>query len=133
MRSKGMTQPRAAKPGATVLILSADAVGAALLGALIETLGYEIRFAEPAESGDQSLRRVRPHVCLVDCVEPAACSDGLLGRARMRGVSVVIFGTPDALERVRALTLEHDIDTLMMPANAEALDETIQRALRKVG
>jgi len=32
-----------------ILILSADAVAAALLGALIETFGYTIRFAHSGE------------------------------------------------------------------------------------
>jgi DNA-binding NtrC family response regulator len=116
---------------ATVLILSADTVAAALLGALIETLGYAVRFARPPESPDQSIRRWRPAVCLMDCVDPDACSDELLGRARMRGISVVIFGTREALERVRALALEHDLDTVIMPADAALLDETLKRAVMR--
>src|SRR5439155_24960360 len=84
-----------------ILILSDDAVAAALLGALIETLGYSVKFARPPEDPDQSIRRVRPKVCLLDCDEPSKCTDELLGRAAMRGISVVIFGTTSALERVR--------------------------------
>jgi CheY-like chemotaxis protein len=114
-----------------ILILSDDAVAAALLGALIETLGYDVRFPRPPEGVDQTMRRVRPKVCLLDCDDPAACTDELLGRTMMRGISVVIFGTPTALERVRALAMEHAIDTLLVPPDPDVLDATLRRALRK--
>ena len=116
-----------------ILILSDDAVAAALLGALIETLGYAVKFARPPEDPEQSIRRVRPKVCLLDCDDPSKCSDELLGRAAMRGISVVIFGTSTALERVRALASEHDIDMLLVPPDLEAVDRTLQRALKRAG
>lgn len=116
-----------------ILILSDDAVAAALLGALIETLGYSVKFARPPETADESIRRTKPKVCLLDCEDPAKCTDELLGRAAMRGISVVIFGTPDALQHVRRVATEHEIDTLLMPAEADELEATIRRALRKAG
>jgi CheY-like chemotaxis protein len=114
-----------------ILILSADPVAAALLGALIETLGYPVKFARPPENADQTIRRVRPKVCLLDCDDPWACNDETIGRAAMRGVSVVIFGTSDALARVRALALEHDIDMLLVPAEPTRLDATIKKAMMR--
>jgi hypothetical protein len=36
-----------------------------------------------------------------------------------------------ALERVRALALEHAMDMLLMPPDANELDATIKRALKK--
>ena len=114
-----------------ILILSADAVAAALLGALIETLGYSVRFARPPESAEQSIRRVRPSVCLLDCEDPSHCTDELLGRAAMRRISVVVFGTSDALERVRTLAALHHLDTLLVPSDADVVDATLKRALVK--
>ncbi len=112
-----------------ILILSADAIAAALLGALIETLGYTVRFAQRPESGGQALKRVRPVVCLLDCHDPETCNDEILGHAMMRNISVVIFGRPEALDRVRALALEHRIDTLMMPPSPEEVEETLKKAM----
>jgi len=116
-----------------ILILSADAIAAALLGALIETLGYPVKFARPPENADQSMRRVRPKVCLLDCEDPGACTDETLGRAAMRRISVVVFGTREALDRVRALALEHKIDTLLVPADPVVVDATLQRAIQRAG
>ena len=111
-----------------VLILSQDAVAAALLGGLVETMGYDVRFARPPESFDRSLQRVRPRICIVDCVNSEGCSDEFLGRATMRGVSVIIYGTREALDKVRALALQHQIDTLLMPAGPDELDAAFLRA-----
>ncbi|HXT14067.1 MAG TPA: hypothetical protein VN706_00460 [Gemmatimonadaceae bacterium] len=116
-----------------ILILSDDAVAAALLGALIETLGYAVRFARPPEDAEQSIRRVKPKVCLLDCEDPGRCSGEVLGRAAMRRISVVIFGTSDALARVRQLAAEHDIETLLVPPEPTVLGETLKRALQKAG
>src|SRR5215218_5938844 len=114
--STGATQ---AAQDTMVLILSADSVAAALLGALIETLGYSIRFAKPPELAEQSIRRVRPKVCLLDCDDPSACNDEILGRAAMRRISMIVFGTSRTLTRVRTLATEHDIDTLIVPPDPE--------------
>jgi DNA-binding NtrC family response regulator len=112
-----------------VLILSSDAVAAALLGALVETLGYLVRFFRPPERGIEALKRARPSVAMIDCADPTVMNDEVLGHAKMRGISVVMFGTADALRRVRDLALEHSLDTVIMPATLDALDETLRKAV----
>ena len=111
-----------------MLILSQDAVAAALLGGLVETLGYLVRFARPPESAVDALRRVRARICLVDCDDPTACSPELIGRATMRGASVVVFGTRDTLESVRALVTTHRLDTLLIPADVREVQTVVERA-----
>lgn len=130
-----MTQkPRPAHDGGPgkhiVLILSSDAVAAALVGGLVETLGYLVRFYRPPEPVEVALRRERPSIALIDCADPTLMQEDVLGRARMRDVSVVIFGAPSALRSVRALVVEHQLDTLIMPATLDALDETLRNAVK---
>lgn len=112
-----------------VLIISGDAVGAALIAALVETLGYQVRFLVPPESTDEALRRVRPVVAMVDCEDPSIISPELIGRARMRGVSVLLFGSAEALRGVRALAAQFDLHRLIMPATAEHLGESLLKAI----
>ena len=112
-----------------VLILSSDAVAAALLGALLESLGYLVRFYHPPEVPDAALKRERPSVVMVDCDDPTVMKDELFGRARMRGISVVIFGSSDALNRVQRLVTEHALDGIIMPASLDALDESLRKAV----
>jgi DNA-binding NtrC family response regulator len=111
-----------------VLILSHDPVAAALLGGLVETLGYTVHFARPPESPDDSMRRLKPRICLVDSSDPDSCRAELFGRATMRGVCVVIYGTSDALERVREAARVHNLEMLLMPPSLEALEAVLQRA-----
>ena len=111
-----------------VLILSRDAVAAALLGGLVETLGYDVHFASPPESAEDSVRRVKPRICLIDCTDPLSCRSEFLGRATMRGVSVLIYGTSEALDRVREVAKAHDLETLLMPPELDVLEAALQRA-----
>jgi hypothetical protein len=46
----------------------------------------------------------------------------------MRGVSVIIYGTQEALDRVRAIASDYDLDTLLMPPTIGALELVLQRA-----
>ena len=111
-----------------VLILSHDAVAAALLGGLVETLGYDVQFGRAPESPDESMRRLKPRICLVDCTDPESCRSEFFGRATMRGVCVIIFGAPAALERVREVARENNLETLLMPPDVDALEAALQRA-----
>lgn len=116
-----------------ILILSADAVAAALLGALVETLGYSVSFAGPSESAEQSIRRTRPRVLLADAADSSVCNSEVLGRAAMRGVPVVMFGTTAALRRVRGLAHGDHIETLAMPAEPPQVRDILGRAMEKAG
>jgi hypothetical protein len=55
----------------------------------------------------------------------------LLGRARMRGISVLMFGTATAIQQVRDLAEEHELDAVIMPASLEELDESLRSAISK--
>jgi hypothetical protein len=57
-------------------------------------------------------------------------NDETLGRAKMRGISAVIFGSPEALRRVHQLAHEHELGTVLMPASADVLDEALRTAVR---
>jgi hypothetical protein len=46
----------------------------------------------------------------------------------MRGVSVLIYGTREALDRVREVAKAHDLETLLMPPELDALEAALQRA-----
>jgi hypothetical protein len=71
---------------------------------------------------------VKPRICLVDSSDPLSCRTEFFGHAAMRGVSVVIYGAPSTLDRVRALARAHNIDTLIMPPVLDTLEAALQRA-----
>lgn len=98
-----------------VLIMSPDPVGSALVGALVETLGYDVHFHVAPEDLTVTLRRERPDVAMLDASDHLMITETVLGHAAMRNIDVVVFGSPDALQGIRALARRHDIHMLISP------------------
>jgi CheY-like chemotaxis protein len=118
-----------AEPKTTVLIVSDDATAAALLGGLVETLGYRVSFARVTTSGEV-MRRVRPRVCMLDC-EADACNEASIARVIMRGVSVVLVGPRSLLEGMRGIATRHGAEMVFTPPEPGPLGEVLARAVRR--
>lgn len=123
--------PDTGMPGAAgntlVLVMSSDPVAAALVGALVETLGYRVRFHRPPEDPTEALRRERPGVAMLDGTDHLVISDAVLGHAAMRGISVVVFGSREALAGIQDLARTHRIHTLITPTTADAASELLNQ------
>jgi DNA-binding response OmpR family regulator len=74
-----------------VLILSSDALAAALLGAAVELAGHLPHFARQGELARAALLRVRPKLVLIDCDHEESCTDEFVGPALMTGGKVLLF------------------------------------------
>jgi len=124
-------EPRFTAPARddVVVILSRDAIGAALLAALVETLGYTVHFVRAPSTADDAMRRLKPRICLVDCDDPDMCGDEVIGRAMMRRVAVVIFGARSAMERVREFAVRRGLQRLLMPATIRDIEAVVERAI----
>lgn len=113
----------------TVLIVSNDATAAALLGGLVETFGFRVKFASVRES-TESLRRARPRVCMLDCAADA-CDEATIARVVMRGVAVVLVGPQELLSDMRALASRHGVELALTPSEAGPLGDVLDRAVRR--
>jgi DNA-binding NtrC family response regulator len=122
--------PVDADPKTIVLIVSEDATAAALLGGLVETLGYRVNFARVLTSGDV-IRRVRPQVCMLDC-EGDACDEAAIARVIMRGVSVVLVGPRSLLDGMREIAARHGAEMVFTPPEPGPLGDALERAVRRV-
>lgn len=110
-----------------VLVMSSDAVAAALIGALVETLGYIVRFYRTPEDPTFTLGRERPNVAMLDAEDRMMISDAVLGHAAMRGIAVVLFGSRDALQNVRDVVLAHNLHTLIAPPSLDDVRQVLGR------
>ena len=95
----------------SILIVSADTLGAALLGGAVELAGLEPLFQYPDEPPRAALRRTRPSVVLVDCGSPDACDESFIGPALMTGSRVILLRStrttmPDTIARLALPTIE---------------------------
>ena len=74
-----------------VLILSSDALAAALLGAAVELAGHVPHFSRQGEPARGALLRVRPKLVLIDCDYEEGCTDEFVGPVLMTGGKVLLF------------------------------------------
>lgn len=105
--------------------MSSDAVAAALVGALVETLGHDVRFYQAPEDPTVTLRRERPDVAMLDGADSLMISEAVLGHAAMRNISVVVFGSARALRGIRDLAQRHQLHTLIAPPTLSATAELL--------
>ena len=115
-----------------MLVLSADALAAALLGALIETEGHRVAFTNGGESARDALRRVRPAVILLDCEYPDACSSAVIGPAKMMGAGVLLFARPQLDRELHECAERYGVAALLMPAARGELRAALERAARQL-
>ena len=75
-----------------VLVLARETMAAALVGGLVESAMLHPAFAEPGETADQALARVKPVLgVLLESTSEDAGSDLFVARARAREVKVALF------------------------------------------
>jgi hypothetical protein len=114
----------------SALVVSTDALLAALLGAAVETLGYAAAFPAAGEPPRLALGRLRPALVLVDCGADS-CADDLLGPATMVGAGLVLFGDAAATARRRDLAARHGAALLTLPTTSREIAATIESVLRR--
>lgn len=114
----------------SALVVSTDALLAALLGAAVETLGYAAAFPAPGEPPRLALGRLRPAVVLVDCAAES-CADDILGPATMLGAGLVLFGDTASTARRRELAMRHGAALLTLPTTWREMAAVIEQVRRR--
>lgn len=117
LRSPGTSFPSDthAVNDALVLVLSNDPMIAGLLGALLEIHGFKPCFPDADEHPRDALRRCRSATLLVDCDFDLACSDAVLGPARMMGARLIIFSHHCTKDEAREMVDRYDADFFQLP------------------
>ena len=107
---------------AKVLVLSREPLVAALVGMLLELEAYEPAFADPEESPEDAVTRVRPlAVIFLDGGMDAARSDLFFARIAKRGVPVVLFAEPAMSADVEALAQARGLPCIVLPTDRAAV------------
>jgi hypothetical protein len=114
---------------ASILVLSADPLSAALLGAAIELAGHAPRFPLPDEQARTALLRVRPRLVVVDCDHEDACSEGFVGPALMTGSRVLLFRSQRTRRDMRELSERLGLRVMEMPMEHESLGRLLDELI----
>jgi hypothetical protein len=110
-----------------VAIVSPDPLLAALIGAAVELVGFRAAFPRTDESPLSALRRLRAAYVLVDCKDPGAHDETLLGRGLMRGARLFLFGTAERLAPFRSRAARYQAELIEFPRDIAALHEILSR------
>lgn len=95
---------------------------------LLELDTYEPAFAQPGESPEEAVQRVRPVlIILLDGSLDAADSDVFYGRAR--GAAVVLFGTRSNLPHVKEMAEKRGVLWFSMPTDRPTLSRVMREAV----
>ena len=112
-----------------VLILSADPLAAALLGAALELAGHVALFPQREESARGALLRLRPRVVLVDCDHEEACNEAFVGPAMMLGARVLLFAAPGEGAAATGFAARLGLTIMELPVDQEQLASHLRAAL----
>jgi len=112
----------------TALIVSTDALGAALVGVATELSGFRVAYPEDDESVQDAIRRAKPVVVLVDATHPIVSDPASLGPALMTGASVVFYGRAERLRDLRPAASIASASTIAFPDEIDRLPELLTAA-----
>jgi hypothetical protein len=106
---------------AAALILSPDALGAALLGAAVEVSGLKVGFPAENETAREALRRMRPSHVLIDCDDATASDESLIGPALMTGARIFLFGADNRVQMRKHLAIRFHMGVIALPIDIQRL------------
>lgn len=106
---------------AAALIVSPDAMRAALLAAAIELAGVKVGFPLEGEPPRDTVRRMRPSYVLIDCDDTSASDESLIGPAMMTGARIFLFGAERRITMHKHLALRFHLGVLVLPNDADRL------------
>ena len=112
-----------------VLILSRDAVVAALLGTLVELDGHAPVFPARDEPPRSALERLRPPVALVDCDHAHACGEEFFAMGRAQATGVVLFSASRLQREVREIAERFGLPSFALPIDRASLTRVIADAM----
>lgn len=120
-----MTPERA---GHKILVVADDALLAALVGSIVESVRYTAVFPSAGESPDQAVVRVKPLAAvLLDAGESSAQSDLLLSRTRKLGARLMLFG--DRVDARATWARANSVLMFRLPQEIEALSDALEALL----
>lgn len=112
-----------------ILVIAEHAMIGALLGALVELAGHRPRFAEPGESADAAIERVRPNLVLLDSEHEAAADDRAYRAALETGSRIVLFGSSLSASETERFAARRGVACIALPIGYTAFSQRLSTLL----
>jgi hypothetical protein len=116
-------------PTSTVLVLSSQPLVAALLGMLLDLLGYRPVFAADGERPEDALQRQHPlFAVLIDGETEAAVSDAFFARAAQGRLGLAFFGVRGRTPALARLARDRGVPWFEVPLELQELSRAVEMA-----
>jgi hypothetical protein len=112
---------------AAALLVSSDALAAALLGGAVERAGFRAAFPQEGEALGAALMRVKATHVLLDAADLTSRDDAVIGPALMTGARLFFFGGVRAADDVREFAAKHHARLIVLPDDINGLREILTR------
>jgi hypothetical protein len=122
-----VNDPTYSRRAAAALILSSDALAAALLGGAVERAGFRAAFPQKDETLGAALIRVKATHVLLDAADLTSRDDAVIGPALMTGSRLFFFGGVRATDEVREFAGKHQARLIILPDDINRLREILTR------
>jgi hypothetical protein len=111
------------------LIVSTDAVIAALLGVYAEAVGYRAAFDEGDSSPGDAVAEYRPAVILVDVDHRDGFSPAFIRRQQAAGIPVVVFSPRRDPHEVEYLAHPFGVPSFALPIELSGFRGVLERSV----
>ena len=115
-----------------VLIVSTDAVVAALLGTLVELDGHAPLFPMADERPRRALQRLKPDAAHVDCDHADPCVREFFDQGRAQSTGVVLFSAARLRDEVQEIARRHELPAFALPIDRATLSRMLAEAMMVV-
>ena len=122
-----MNKDRYSRRAAAALVLSSDAMGAALVAAAAEAAGFRPVFAKPDESLQETLQRTKPTHVLADGDDPEWRHATRLGPVMMLGARLFFFGSDRNEAELRTIAAVYQAHLILLPRDVTRFHEILAR------
>lgn len=114
-----------------LLVVTAEPLAAALLGAAVEAAGLSVAFPRRDEAPRDALRRTRPTTVLAAVTADGLDLDPLLGPALMLDARVILIGGRRAERVMREAASQHGLAAFLLPDQLDALLDELRASVER--
>jgi hypothetical protein len=113
-----------------ILVIAKEPLIQTLMCSLVELSGHRWAVPRSDEPVATAIRRVRPHLLLLDCEHDAACEEEAYEIAGSVNAEVLLFTPARSNAEVAEFALERGLRSLALPIRLKEFSATLQTSLQ---
>lgn len=113
----------------TILVIAKEPLIQTLMCSLVELSGHQAVIPRSDERVASAIRRVRPHLVLLDCEHDAACEQEAYDAAASVHAHVLLFTPARSRAEVADFAANRGLRSLALPIRLREFSDTLQTSL----